>query len=447
MRTQLLLLVGATTAVVLAALLVPLALLTRSHAEDRALTDASERAHSVAAVVGGSLSAPDGGSDRERGVLRGVLDSLNAADQPRASVVLPNGEVLGRRPPSMSKAALRLARLGRAFTYAPDAGGRVVLVPVLGTDRGSHGGARAGTAVVLIAVGQDRLRAGVWPSWLAFAGLGVALILLGLALADRLAARLVRSTRRLATVADRLAAGDLTARAEPSGPGELRQLSARLNQLGARIGVLVGAERERAADLAHRLRTPVAALRLEAETLADQEAADRIGAGVAALERGVDEVIHTARRAAAEPGAERADLAEVARERVAFWAPLAEDQGRAAAVAAPEEAAWVRVSADDLRAVLDALIGNVLDHTPEGTGLRVSVRADGVLTVDDDGPGLPDDGVTARGSSGAGSTGLGLDIVRRTAEESGGDVVVTGGPNGLGTRVRCRFGPAEQGPA
>lgn len=216
MRRQLLALIGTTTVVVLAVLLVPLALLVRSHAEDRAMTDATERAQSVAAVVGGSLGRGAGG----REVVQGVVDGLNGRGQPRTSVVLADDTVLGRRTGGVSADALKLARGGRAFTYAPrdgHGGGRVVMVPVLasGAEGKEHGRVRPSAhsaSVVEVAVSEDQLHAGVLPSWLAVFGLGVALMLLGLAFADRLAARLVRATRQLAFVSDRLAGGELTAR-------------------------------------------------------------------------------------------------------------------------------------------------------------------------------------------------------------------------------------------
>lgn len=462
MRRQLLVLIGTTTAVVLVVLLVPLALLVRSHAEDRAMTDATERAQSVAAVVGGSLGR-GGGSGRD--VVTGVLDGLNGKGQPRTSVVLADDTVLGPRVGEVSDDALALARRGRAFTYAPghSRGGRVVMVPVLGTQAGTGTAGGSGghpASVVQVAVGDDQLHAGVLPSWLAVLGLGVALMLLGLAFADRLAARIVRATRRLAAVSDRLAAGELTARADPLGPPELRRLAGHLNELGERIDGLVTAERERGADLAHRLRTPVAALRLDAEGLRDADEAARIGDSVAALERSVDSVIRTARRAGTAPGSRRCDLAELVRERAAFWTPLAEDQGRVLTVSTPRSAP-VAVCADDLSAVLDTLIGNVLDHTPEGTGLWLTVTAaaeaapDGdarpfaVLTVEDDGPGFTDgaDGtadVGARGASGAGSTGLGLDIARTAAEESGGGMLLGASQEHGGASVTCRFGAAPR---
>jgi signal transduction histidine kinase len=72
---------------------------------------------------------------------------------------------------------------------------------------------------------------------------------------------------------------------------------------------------------------------------------------------------------------------------------------------------------------VDALIGNVFAHTPEGVdfGVRLVARRGGGarLEVGDEGPGMPG-GVLDRGSSGGGSTGLGLDIVARAAARSGG---------------------------
>lgn len=119
---------------------------------------------------------------------------------------------------------------------------------------------------------------------------------------------------------------------------------------------------------------------------------------MATLELGVDEVIRKARRPLADTPA-TGDLAAVARERAAFWLPLAEDQGREVDVDVPGDPLLVPAPEDELAAVLDALIGNVLDHTPHGVPFRVSVTraaddreaGDGTarLTVTDHGPGIP----------------------------------------------------------
>ena len=429
MRRRLLLLTGATTALVLAALLVPLTLLTRSHAADRATAEATARAQWVAATAGPVLA---GGA---RGVtdVKQTMQSVNGPGLPRTSLILMDGTVVGA--PARVTDAVRLARTGRAFTYEPPDGGRMVLVPV-------HG-APEGTAVVQVALAERQLYAGVLTSWLVLAGIGAGLVLLGLVLADRLGARLVGATRALAGTAVRLAAGDLKARAKPAGPPELRLVGDELNRLAARIEQLLAAERENAADLAHRLRTPMAALRLDAETLRDPAEAERIAASVASLEHGVDEVIRRARRPLSD-SAPTADLSAVTRDRTAFWLPLAEDQDRAVEVDTPPGPLTVPVPRDELAAALDALIGNVLDHTPHGTPFRVAVRSRGdaaELLIQDDGPGFPASDTTERGISGAGSTGLGLDIVRRTAQESGGTFTVQSAP---GARVTLTF-PSNTG--
>ena len=62
------------------------------------------------------------------------------------------------------------------------------------------------------------------------------------------------------------------------------------------------------------------------------------------------------------------------------------------------------------------------------------------MIVEDAGPGLPTREVLARGTSGGGSSGLGLDIVRRGAEASGGGMAVLPGTHG-GTRVVLELGP------
>ncbi|MEU9114893.1 HAMP domain-containing sensor histidine kinase [Streptomyces sp. NPDC048483] len=436
MRRSILLLTAATTALVLAALLVPLSLLARSHAVDRATADATARAHSLATGLGQTLAEASG-----RRPAATLVASANGPDLPRTSVILADGTVLG--PAARVTDAVRLARYGRAFSYEPSGGGRAVLVPVQGVS--------GGTSVVQVGLTDQQLYSGTLASSLAFAGIGAGLILLGLVFADRLGSRLVGSTRRLADVADRLAGGDLTARAAPSGPPELRLVAGQLNHLAERIHGFLTAERESAADLAHRLRTPVAALRLDAEGLRDPAEAERIAADVAALERSVDEVIRTARKPLreGESGPVCADLAAVARERSDFWRPLAEDQGRALACTAPPAGAPVpvRVEGPELAAAVDALIGNVFDHTPEGAGMRLTVvrgAQGGRLVIEDDGPGFPDGHVPERGNSSGGSTGLGLDIVRRAAEESGGAVEFGSGPGG-GARITATFGSAADG--
>jgi signal transduction histidine kinase len=176
-------------------------------------------------------------------------------------------------------------------------------------------------------------------------------------------------------------------------------------------------------------------LRLDAEGLGDPEEARRLADDVEELERAVTGVIRQARRPVQEDiVVPETDAARIAADRLAFWAPLAEDQERPFDLVSADDttddtpdgravSTTVAVSADELEAALDALLGNVFAHTPEGTAFRVEVRtlSDGgvSLAVEDSGPGLSPDFVE-RGVSGDGGTGLGLDIARRTAEGAGG---------------------------
>jgi signal transduction histidine kinase len=421
-RSRLTLLVAATTCLVLVAFLVPLALLVRRVAENDATSRATVKVTAVAAVVGTSTRTDE-------------VDSAIAVQSPRISVFLPDGTVRGA--PAAHTPGVRLAAAQNGALMVDTAEGREVLTAVV---------TRAGTAVVRIVVPPQELHRGVRAAWLVLAALGLALVLLGLVVADRLARTLVAPITELSAVSHRLANAELTARARPAGPPELREVARALNHLAGRIQDLLREEREQVADLSHRLRTPLTALRLEAESVADPDESARLTAAADGIERAVTAVIERARRRGVErPAAERAsDATAVVAERLSFWSVLAEDTDRQVRAELPSARLPVALPADDLAAALDALLGNVFAHTPDGTALAVQLgpRAGGgaVLTVTDAGPGFPESqaAALARGASGNGSTGLGLDIARRAAEAGGGALRLDAGPGG-GARVRLEL--------
>jgi signal transduction histidine kinase len=330
---------------------------------------------------------------------------------------------------------VRLAALGgQSFTVAePD--GRQILVAVGGLPRNQ-------TAVVTAFVPNSALTAGVTKSWLILGGLGLLLLAVGIVIANLLVGTVTKPISELARVSHQLAAGGLEARASPDGPPEVRELAHGLNHLAGRIRELIHQERESVADLSHRLRTPLTALRLELEGMGD--AADpegRLSEQVQALEGAVTSLIEDARtRGSTEHGS--CDAALVTRQRATFWSVLAEDQGRAMRLNLVPGPLTVGVAEPELGACLDALLGNVFAHTPQGTGfaiaLRPQERGGGVLTVHDDGPGFAQTDPVRRGASGGGSTGLGLDIARQTAEASGGTLTIR---PGLGGHVVVELGP------
>lgn len=404
----------AMTSVVLLALLVPLGLLARSLAADRGLAGARQDAQAVAVFAGG------GTQDRAR--LEAAVLAVNDGST-ATTVFLPDGTTVGAA--ASPSPAVELASLGRAL-QARTVGGVEVLLPVGGPD---------GLAVVRTFVPDAVLAAGVPRSWAVLAGIGVLLLAATVVAGDRIARRLSRSVLDLSEVADRLGAGDLEARVVPSGPPEVVTVGRVLNGLGERVGELLAHERELVADLSHRLRTPITALRLDADLLADPQERARLSADVDELVRAVDAVVWTARHPRHGVPSTACDAAAVVRERGAFWAVLAQDQGRAFEVDAAAGPLLVPVPAEDLGAALDALVDNVFSHTPDGSPFALRARPGGPgvvrVGVDDGGPGLEGgDALLERGRSGAGSTGLGLDVARRTAERAGGRLVLGRAPAG-----------------
>ena len=420
MRLRIVALVVATSSLVLVSFLVPLALVLRTLAADRAVSTATVQAQSMAPLI--TTLSPRG--------LQLTVEQANAASSTPVTIFLPDGTVAG--VPAPQTPSIRLALHGQSFSTSVP-GGVEVLVAVAGLPDG--------TAVIRSFVPDAVLRHGVARAWLLLFGIGAFLLLLSVIVADQLARSLVRPLAALALAADRLASGDLTARATVTGPPEVRRAGSGLNRLAIRIGYLLAHERESVADLSHRLRTPLTALRIDAESLRDSRLLD----DVTAVERTVSEIIRQARRQPGGPAQEiTCDAAAIVAERAAFWRPLAEDQERWMSVEVAAQPAFVQVSRDDLAACADILLENVFTHTPEGAGLtvRLSSRAGGGawLVVTDDGPGFPSAGPVRRGRSSGGSTGLGLDIARRIAEESGGTLSLGRSASGGGS-VTLGLGP------
>ncbi|MBK3644880.1 HAMP domain-containing sensor histidine kinase [Streptomyces sp. MBT33] len=419
----------AVTAMVVVAFAVPLGLVIKEMARDRAFSNAERQAAAVAPAL--SITT-------ERDQLEKVVAS--AGSDAGVAVHLPSADGraavdIGRRR-AAGKDIATVRKLGRASTTEVP-GGFTLLSPVAVSS--------GAIAVVEVFVPESEVSNGVGTAWAVLAGVGVALIVGSVAVADRLGVRMVQPAQRLVEGAHELGEGKLGARVPEEGPTELRLAAVAFNSMADQVVQLLANERELAADLSHRLRTPLTVLRLNAASLGEGPAADQTRAAVAQLEREVDTIIRTAREAkpqtaAAGPGA-GCDAAEVVRERMAFWSALAEDEGRKWRVAGADRPVRIPVARADLAAALDALLGNVFRHTAEGTAFAVDLHngEDAVIVlVSDAGPGILDPEAAmarGRGSGSDGSTGLGLDIVRRLAESTGGDVRIGSSVLG-GTEVR-----------
>jgi signal transduction histidine kinase len=424
MRRRIIFLVIATSSLVLVSFLLPLAIVLRTQAGDRAVSAATIQAQGMTPLVA---------TLRTRS-LRLAVAQLNAENgSTPITVFLPGTRELGVAAPR--SAAVRLAARGRSFTTAKPAGVEILIAVE---------GLPAGTAVIRTFVPESQLHRGVARAWLLLGCVGLGLLALSVAVADQLARSLVRPLAAVAGVSDRLARGDLSARATVAGPPEVRRVGAGLNHLAARIGELLAHERETVADLSHRLRTPLTALRIDAESLRDTAGMAQLLADVSAVERTVSKVIHDARRPASPGDDPVCEAGTVVAERAAFWRPLAEDTERQMTVDVAVGQLRVQVSREDLATCADVLLENVFAHTPDGVGcaIRLSHRDPGGawLVVADEGPGFPPSDPTERGRSSIGSTGLGLNIARRIAESSGGKLMIGRSASGGGV-VTVELGP------
>lgn len=429
LRTRILALTVGVAAAVLLLFAVPFLLLLHQAAAQQATDSATDVAQGVADYI----STGDVDADS----LTSYVDRINdREDSYPVEVVLADGTSVGASVPGLDESDPDgdgrrggrgagdddndgdnkygdLRPTSQAQTRPVD-GGSLAVIEASTTDGPVSVAAFASDSQVLRTVEEKAL---------VLAGAGLLLLLLAAVAAELVARRLVRHLSAAAETADLLGEGDLTARVPDEGPEEVRRVGAALNRLAGRIDELLAAERETVADLSHRLRTPLTAVRLDVESLPDTDRKSELEEHLAQLERTLTAVIHAARRPQREGAAPQCDARAIAGERFEFWAPLAEDQGRDVTLRVPPGPVWVRCAASDLGTALDALLENAVAHTSEGIGISVvlAVGEDGVVTLDvrDRGPGVPPAAVL-RGRSDRGSTGLGLDIARSCAEASGG---------------------------
>ncbi len=429
MRRLLIWTVAATTTMVLLALLIPMGALLQSYSTEDRLARAALEVQAIETVVSG----------QDPGAVSVYLDSRNRRDPSiTTTVVYPDGPVVGPGPGEDALVA-DTRQSGRA--RVDDTGdGIQILVPVA---LGGSSGLPEQTPVVRMVVAESGARGEVLRAWAILATLGLVILGGAVALADRLGRSFVAPITALAEAAGRLGRDEDAAPAPVTGPPEVRSAALALNRLSGRIDGLLEHERRSTADLSHRLRTPITALRLGIDGLREGADRDRLGADVDRLEAMVDHLVHEAGRAGRQGLAPRCDAAEVVRDRAAFWSVLAEDQGRALTVAVPAVAVPVAVPTADLRAVVDILFDNVFSHTPETAPMRISLTADVDvhLVMEDGGPGLSEDlDVARRGISGVGSSGLGLAIASRTAQDSGGGLELGRSADLGGARVELVLG-------
>jgi signal transduction histidine kinase len=425
--------VVALIALLLAVVAVPLGLITAAH-DSRAFTgEAVSAATSLASVAEEKIADHSGGPalDADISQLRQDGDQIAVYDQA--------GRWFAGTParPAVPAAAVgrALARLTPATYPAGDA--MLVLAPVLLDETGSTVG------VVAISRPTAPLEHRITVLWLSLGAVSVSGLLAAALLATALARWVSRPLSQLEAAAQRLGDGALDTRsALGAGPSEVRRLAANFNTMAGRLEALVDGHQAMMADVSHQLRTPLAALRLRLDVLAqdcDEPVAGELAGAqeeIARLSRMVDGLLAVARavKVVAEPADVPVDT--VIRDRTAAWRPAAEERD-VALTAASLDPVRARLGEGHLEQILDNLLANALDAVPPGGHVRVSTTASGTsaqIVVADDGPGMSPQQQRAAfrrfTSTTPGGTGLGLAIVHRLVTSNGGSAVLSDTPGG-----------------
>jgi two-component system OmpR family sensor kinase len=303
-------------------------------------------------------------------------------------------------------------------------------------------------------------------SWLRLAAT-IGAVLLALALASVPLARGIASpVEQLTRAVQAFGAGDLSARARVSAPGEVGVLSRSVDEMADRIERLLRAERELLANVSHELRTPLSRIRVALELAAegDAEKARRtlaeIGDDLGEVERIVEDVL-TASRLEAGPGAfplrrervEAADLLARAAERFRGAHPA-----RALDVRAADALPSLDADPVLLRRAVDNLLDNAakyseapapvhLEAAARNGTLRLVVRDQGIGIAAADVPLLftPFFRTERSRARAAGGTGLGLALAKRIVEAHGGAIAVESAP-GHGTAFTIELPAPDRSP-
>lgn len=263
--------------------------------------------------------------------------------------------------------------------------------------------------------------------------------------------RLARPVAGVMDATERLADGDLGARAAESGPPPVRRLAGSFNRMAERLAAAEDRRRALLADVSHELRTPLTVIGGGLEAIADgvhpADAAhlDPLIEETRVLARLIEDLrtLSLSEAGALQLRREAVDAAELIEETAAAFEAAA---GRAGlTIDTRPQDTTLSLDADPVRVreVLGNLVTNAIRHTPPGGRITLSTnRSDDAaeLVVADTGEGIPRDAVGAifdrYQRSDRGESGLGLAIARSLVVAHGGSIVAESAGAGAGTTIR-----------
>ena len=238
-----------------------------------------------------------------------------------------------------------------------------------------------------------------------------------------------------------------------TGPEDTRRLIAAHNAMEARIAALLDEKDVMLGAIGHDLKTPLAALRVRIESVADEAQRSKMAQSIEDITETLDDILTLARLGRkgaqdAKAQTETVDLGALAGGVVEEF----EDMGEPVAMLEFQRLV-ARVQVTWIKRALRNLITNALRYAGPTTVSMVRGENHAILRVEDEGPGIPEEELAqmlepfARGEASrnraTGGTGLGLTLARAIAEAHGGSLVLTNreeaGPNKGGLRAEIRL--------
>lgn len=414
----------------------------------RESTARSDAAQSIAASAASAYAAAGGWS----GADLGATDDLAGSAGARLVVRDGSGQLV--LAPSPGQGMGPGIGLGQGMGSGASAAG-IVSAPVM------VDGAQVGTVTLGFGASASGSAEQVAWTWIVVAA--VAAVLAAVLVAWWVSRRFTRPLVRLATVADEVASGSLSARPteqDLAEPGEIGELARAFATAAERVEASDTARKRMSADLAHELRTPLSVLQAGLEELHDgleQPDPERIAAlhrQALRLGRIVDDL---AELSAAETSRlslrrDQVDLAALVVDALREAAPIMSTAGLVVRTSI-DDPVMVRGDADRLHQVVGNLLSNAARYCSPGDEVTVSARLDergAVLEVSDTGPGIRVEDLPHvfdrlwRGSADSdfSGSGIGLAVVRELVAAHGGNVVaLSDGHSGTTIRVSLPAAP------
>jgi len=278
--------------------------------------------------------------------------------------------------------------------------------------------------------------------------LGIPFLLAVLGISAFTVRRSLAPLNELATLATKIDPGHSTLRLPAAGiPTEIRPLVSSFNNVLDRLDEGLRQQREFNANAAHQLRTPLAVLGANIDTMTDCAVAAKLRYDVEVMGRIVNQLLLVARLETLNIRLdERVDLCLTARQAAENLGPIAISTHKMLEVEEPAAPVFIRGNGFVVNIAISNLIENALNHSPPGKAVRIRVTPAPSVEISDSGPGIPAEFREKiferfwRGEASKEGAGLGLAIVRRIMHALNGTVMVADARDG-GAQFTLQFPP------